>query len=375
MFLVPLMATAQTNQIFIPNLGQILTTDSTPTARSFYAQIPGGTVYFSEDTVSFVYAQIDTSEATDDTLYRFDMRFISPFGTPAFRGTDTSDFYYNFYYPHCDTGITGVRLLGQLDVDQIWQGVDLSYISTDDGYLTRLTVAPEWGTSAIQWRFDGLDSAKIGILGELQLHTPLGMFLMPPPIAYSGNDTFTAIYTRNGSSFGIAQQGWSGLQPMYVEWGGGYQGDAGNCDDWITYFGGGHIDEVLDVFTSGTDVYYIGRTYSTVLPTATGASIYSTNQGQQDCFISKFDADGNPLWGTFYGGSDLDQATRGTAFSGDNDNIAITGTTFSSNFPKTTPLPSGEVPQMRLCWLLMAPAQAYFLLNSLPGIRLNPVEA
>ena len=334
-FLVPLMATAQTNQIFIPNLGQILTTDSTPTARSFYAQIPGGTVYFSEDTVSFVYAQIDTSEATDDTLYRFDMRFISPFGTPAFRAADTSEFYYNFYYPHCDTGITGVRLFSQLDVDELWQGVDLTYISTGDGYITRFTVAPEWGTDNIKWQFDGLDSAKIGIVGELQLHTPLGVFYMPPPIAYSGNDTFTAIYTRNGSSFGMAQQGWSGLQDMYVEWGWGDLPPTGCPEglEWSTYFGSAGIDYESgnDVVVDGStgDVFTCGDTETPTMPFA--PSPVTPYNALDDAFIAKFDGNNRLEWYTYFGGSEHDEAWSASqdVLGTFNDVLYVTGRTLS----------------------------------------------
>ena len=341
-FLIGLSAiecSAQTNQIFIPNLGQVLTTDSTPTARSFYAQIPGGTVYLSEDTVSFVYAQIDASEATDDTLYRFDMRFISPFGTPAFRATDTSDFYYNFWYPHCDTGITGVLLLGQLDVDQIWQGVDLSYISTDDGYITRFTVAPEWGTSAIQWQFDGLDSATIGQVGEMQLHTPLGAFYMPPPIAYSGNDTFTAMYTRNGSSFGMAQQGWSGLQDMHFEWRYARSGGAGPCGgncEWSTYYGGFAGDEFTDANTDGdNNLCLTGWTNSIDFPLVPGMALFDINQGQSDAVVLKFNELGERLWATYFGGTGADQ---GVGITNDNDNnVFVTGYTLSQDLPTADP--------------------------------------
>jgi len=73
---VPAIVTAQTNQIFVPNMGQILSTDSTTIARSYYANVPGGVVYLSEDTVSFVHVKVDTTIAEVDTLYRFDMRFM-----------------------------------------------------------------------------------------------------------------------------------------------------------------------------------------------------------------------------------------------------------------------------------------------------------
>ena len=328
---------AQTNQIFIPNFGQILTTDSTQTARSFYASIPGGTAYFSEDTVSFVYALIDTSEATDDTLYRFDMRFISPFSTPAFRGTDTSEFYYNFYYPHCDTGITGVRLFSQLDVDELWQGVDLTYISTGDGYITRFTVAPEWGTSAIQWQFDGLDSAKIGIIGELQLYTPLGTFFMPPPIAYSGNDTFTAIYTRSGSSFGMAQQGWSGLQPMHFEWSSARMGGAGPCGgncEWSTYYGGAASETFHDSHTDASNnLYLVGTTTSSNLPIF--MAYQGQNAGSWDAVVIKFNEQGVREWATYFGGT-LTDFGRGVTTDPSGD-VFVTGYTSSEDLPTATP--------------------------------------
>lgn len=323
---------AQEPHIFIPNLGQLLTTDSTPVSRAYYAHVPGGTVYFDEDTVSFVHAVIDTSAATDDTLYRFDMRYLSTSQYASdFMASDESDFYYNFYYPHCDTGITGVHALGQLDVAGMWHGVDLSYIGLEGGYLTRFVVAPEWTWPPIQWTFDGLDTAYIGAFGELQLQTPLGSFLMPPPIAYSGTDTFIASYTRTGSTFGLQQQGWLGLQPLVFEWGWNNLPPTG-CEqglEWSTYFGT-FVDweSGNDVAVNETGAFMCGETSFDGIPNVPGSPIAFNYSGWDDVILAKFDNGDSLRWFTYFGGEDHDEAWSVALGAGA---VFITGRTYSDS--------------------------------------------
>ena len=237
--------------------------------------------------------------------------------------------FYNFYYPHCDTGITGVRTLGRLDIEELWQGVDVTYIGTDEGYITRFTVAPEWSANAIQWQFDGVDSARIGMFGELQLYTPLGAFFMPPPIAYSGEDTLPASYMRNGGTFGVAQLGWSGMQPLHIEWGGARGGGAIG-PDWVTYLGGAGNDRNTDVVSAGGDAYVVGFSTTNELLAQLGAPSIA-HAGGNDAIIYKFDQNGAPKFVTFLGGSAND---RGFAIDAHPSGlVAITGVTESGNLP------------------------------------------
>jgi len=325
--MVALLATtavAQGQHIFVPNQGQLTSTASSAVTRSYYAHVPGGTVYFAEDTVSFVLVRMDDDTATVDTFYRFDMRFIQPYSTPAFRASDTSDYYFNFYYPHCDTGITGVRYFAQLDINDLWQGIDLSYEATGSDYITRFTIAPEHGLNNIKWQFDGLDSAVIGLLGELQLHTPLGPVFLPPPIAYSGNDTFSVSYTRTGSNFGFQTEQWTGLAPMYVEYGARRDGPRNHQEnvEWSTFikptskYGYGLDVDIDDSY----GIYMCGMTENDSFPVNLR---YNPNYDRTSAYVLKFNESNELIWGTLIGSQFPTKAVSVSA--NDPDYVYITG--------------------------------------------------
>ncbi len=99
---------------------------------------------------------------------------------------------------------------------------------------------------------------------------------------------------------------------------------------WSTLFGGSFAEECSDVATDGAgSVYITGSTFSTNLPVNESAH-QTSNQGDFDGFIAKFDSEGALLWSTYLGGWSLDYCT-GIAV-GPTGNIAVTGYTESKNF-------------------------------------------
>ncbi|MFZ4414549.1 MAG: SBBP repeat-containing protein, partial [Bacteroidales bacterium] len=104
---------------------------------------------------------------------------------------------------------------------------------------------------------------------------------------------------------------------------------------WATYYGGNGWDEALSICLDSQDNLYItGITVNSYLPTQqlAGAFWQAANaDGDEDIFILKFNSQGQRLWATYYGGSDWDY---GCSICTDyQDNIYITGYTYSSNFP------------------------------------------
>ena len=72
---------------------------------------------------------------------------------------------------------------------------------------------------------------------------------------------------------------------------------------WGTYYGGSTDDYGLSVTVDATgNVYCAGRTRSTT-NIASGGFQNTYGGGQYDAFLVKFDANGNRLWATYYGGT------------------------------------------------------------------------
>ena len=102
---------------------------------------------------------------------------------------------------------------------------------------------------------------------------------------------------------------------------------------WATYYGGTGDDFGYSTATDASgNVYLAGGTNSTTGIASAGAfqTTFGAGPGYQDGFLVKFDAAGNRLWATYYGGTGNDACTGvATDASG---NVYISGST-TTNTP------------------------------------------
>ncbi|MCC5918710.1 MAG: T9SS type A sorting domain-containing protein [Cryomorphaceae bacterium] len=102
---------------------------------------------------------------------------------------------------------------------------------------------------------------------------------------------------------------------------------------WGTYYGGGSSDVGTSVATDGEYVILAGTTTSTNGIANNGhQNSYATQVsmvGYGDAFLAKFNASGNRVWGTYYGGSG---GEKGNVIAVDgNGNYYLAGTTYSTS--------------------------------------------
>lgn len=97
---------------------------------------------------------------------------------------------------------------------------------------------------------------------------------------------------------------------------------------WATYYGGGNIEEHVTCATdTGLNVYLSGTTQSNNNIFATGG-FQNTFGGFSDAFLVKFNASGVRQWGTFYGGTLLDEGSQCAVDK--NGSVYLGGTTRST---------------------------------------------
>ncbi len=99
--------------------------------------------------------------------------------------------------------------------------------------------------------------------------------------------------------------------------------------EWATYYGGNDKDFGNGIATDiSGNVYITGITLSDTGLASSGVFQTVNNAGGYDAFLAKFNTSGTRLWGTFYGGTQDDQAT---AVAADTlGNVYITGYTKST---------------------------------------------
>ncbi len=139
-------------------------------------------------------------------------------------------------------------------------------------------------------------------------------------------------YTK--SSSGIATSG-----AFQTSYGGDYdaflaQFNGSGSLVWSTYYGGSSVEEVFKMsLDKSGNIYLTGYTGSDS-NIATAGAFLTNNVAGTRAFLSKFNSSGNLVWGTYYGGSSLNESFS-VCCDGD-DNVYITGITFSSTDIATT---------------------------------------
>lgn len=78
---------------------------------------------------------------------------------------------------------------------------------------------------------------------------------------------------------------------------------------WATYYGGEGSDEAYGLVYDGNGNIYLSGLTSSTSGIATAGSYQSSYAGGGDAFLAKFSSAGDLVWGTYYGGSDVDYTT------------------------------------------------------------------
>jgi len=184
-------------------------------------------------------------------------------------------------------------------------------------------VKPGGNVEDIRLRYKGAEGIEIAG-GKLSIKTTLGEIWEEMPAVYQiikgERVAIEAAYILKSNEVSIEVGDYDKSKELII-------------DPWITYYGGGSDDKGYGAATDGSgNVVITGQTSSFDFPVSIGAFQTSFGGGfGVDAFVVKFDAAGNRLWATYYGGSSNDQSYEiAIDRSG---NVLITGETESANFP------------------------------------------
>ncbi|MDP1726564.1 MAG: SBBP repeat-containing protein [Bacteroidota bacterium] len=321
-------------------------------------------------------------------FHRVDIAFIGANMNPKQVAENSSGYYFNYYTSGTpEAGILNVRSFDKVTYKDLYNGIDLEF-SLDQDKKPKYNFIVHAGADAtqIKWKYNGalstiLKENKIILglqQGNLEEHIPASYLLdnyLPVKISYIVDEK--NVFGFNVSKYNFSQTLIIDPAPWATYFGGSQQDEAfgiatdssgnifitgytqstsaistsgahqtthggGSYDvfvakynasgglQWASYYGGSsnEIGRAIATDVNG-NVYITGYTQSTLAISTVGAHQNGYAGGISDAFVVKFNAAGIRQWGTYYGGSGVDEGDGITADT--SGNVFISGYTQSSS--------------------------------------------
>lgn len=234
--------------------------------------------------------------------------------------------------------VTNLPTYHEIIYRELWPGVDLLFLEGNGRIKYLLLVQPGAPISPIRMTYRGADDLSLDDSGNLQIHTPSGVFIDERPVSFQEIDGKQVPAT----SFFVIEEEENGEKRFGFDIGEDYDPRYPLLIDpglvYSTYLGASGLDQATRIAVDALGQAYVtGFTNSPDYPTNSVPTdpvqpIYGG--GVSDTFVTKFTADGSDLvFSTFLGGSGED---RGFGIAVDDaGNSHVTGLTSSLNFPVT----------------------------------------
>lgn len=329
--------------LYYRNGGQLVDTEDTLVPEiKFYTNNSSPAFYFKKNSSSFVFAHIDTSASTNDTLHRIDLTYEKVNNEGKTYAMEEQSSYLNYYLGHCPKGVTEVHGNQRLITSNLYANIDLMYSSNQDGIKYYYIIKPGGNPAGIQMLFTGATSFNLdGTTNALTINSPIGSITYERPTAYQLSSANVVIpitgwqcaWQTNGATnkYKFYTSTYDNSKALIIQVDLGHQTlpQTSNCD-WSTYYGGSGTENGNDIISDASgNIFYTGETNSPSFPHVTGG-VYTTHTGD-DAFLLKFNSSGVPQWGTYYSGTGGCLA-NGVALNSSGE-VYIVGTTTSSNIP------------------------------------------
>ncbi len=234
----------------------------------------------------------------------------------------------------------------QIRMENIYQGIDAVWKGKQDGAIQYdFVVEPNADPDRIEWEIEGAEDVSIDETGDLLIKTEYGTILQQKPFTFQEDET-NGLRQEIESDFVIRSKTEDQRPKTKIGFEiGPYDRTKtltidptvvlGNLS-FSTLLGGGDNDGGSDIaIDRAGNVYVTGFTRSQSFPTTSG-TFDTTQNGEADVFVTKFNASGsNLIYSTFLGGSD-DDTGEGIAVDA-SGNAFITGYTFdgTTDYPTT----------------------------------------
>jgi hypothetical protein len=314
--------TTQAKEAYIENKGQVVDQNRVPNSSVLYLYNGNGlNVQLRRTGFSYDVWKTDRTNAVDAealidpkkagivnyTYNRVDLNFINASPAMTVINADKSADYLNYYTEFTGAnGITHIHNYGQVTYQNVWQGIDVQFVTNNGHAKYNFIVHPGAQLSDIKLDIKGANNISINN-NDLELSTNLSVVKESVPYAYySLNDKKTTVqagFVKNmDGSYGFSAAGTIPANAILVI-------DPVPDIVWGTYYGLDNEDSRGLAVDKAGNSYFCGWNAETT-NVATSGAFQATMAGTCDAHIVRFNTNGTRSWGTYYGGSWIDYANR-----------------------------------------------------------------
>ncbi|MGA7592021.1 MAG: SBBP repeat-containing protein, partial [Candidatus Sulfotelmatobacter sp.] len=248
-----------------------------------------------------------------------------------------------------------VPTYSQVRYKNVYPGIDLVYYGNHHQLEYDFAVAPGADPRQIQFGITGANQMELDSEGNLVLQTASGELRFKSPVVYQESSgarvPVSGAYAMNDSThIGFKVAHYDTRKPLVID----------PVLVYSTYMGGSGDEQPSGIAVDSTgSVYLAGYTDSADFPLTT---LGSTTSGVPHVFVAKLDPTGsNLMYADYIGGNGQDY---GYALALDSaNNLYVTGSTASSNFPMVNPY-QGSYPGSFNAFLTKVSADGSSLLYS-----------
>jgi hypothetical protein len=207
---------------------------------------------------------------------------------------------------------------------QVYNNTDIEFLIQEDlSFKYNIILHPGADLNNIAFDIKGADKISVNNKGDLILSTSLGNIREQIPMSYYAESP-TVNHPVSFQLKGLRLQFQTLIDPAKT-----FVIDPSSNLIWGNYIGGPALDYQTSVCIDASDNVYVGGYTFSSSNIATAGVYQATLSGSFDSYLVKTDASGNMLWGTYFGGTNVDVVySLAVDASG---NIYAGGDTFSTS--------------------------------------------
>ncbi len=262
------------------------------------------------------------------TIFRLDVNWINANSDCQVVKEEPLPGKDNYYSQVCPNGVLGVRSFKRVCYKNIYNGIDLLWYNRNGNLKYDYRVSPGYDHAQIKWEISGADTILIDHKGNLMIKTPLGDIIEEAPEVLQDGKKLKAKWKVQGQIISFAIDHVDKTKELIID---------PLVRLWGTYFGGNKLDWYIGSCVDKTgNLYVTGGTDSESNIATVGAHqvIYGGYAQNSDWFtgdavLAKYDANGNRLWCTYYGGDHGDWGSA-CAVNLNGNYVSLVGVTAST---------------------------------------------